>query len=361
VTRLLVVDDSPLMRRLMSEAFACEADFELEFARSGLEALEKLHAFRPDVVTLDVEMPEMNGLECLDRIMVERPTPVVVVSAVTVQGAEEALAAMELGAVDVVAKPGGALSLRMEVFAPQIVEKVRAASRAKLPATHRLRERVRAKMGAAPQPQHASRLRPSPRLAAIPAQGEGLVLVGCSTGGPPALDVLLRPLPASFPWPIVVAQHMPASFTGALAKRLNGLTALDVVELSRPEKLAAGCVYVARGDADVIVSRRGGGLAGLSAPADAARRWHPSVDRLVESALEHLPAARILGVLMTGMGDDGAAAMGRLFDAGGRTLAESEESAVVWGMPGALVRAGCASEVCDLDQLPRALIAALAA
>lgn len=354
--KLLVVDDSPLLRRLLGDLFAAEGDFQVSFARNGAEALEMLATVQPDVITLDVQMPQMDGLTCLDRIMVERPTPVVMASAITVEGAVEVLRAIDLGAVDVIAKPSGALSLRMDAFGPPLVAKVRAAAQARLPSSHRLRERVRARTAAATGV--SGRPRPMAQALAAPASAmrEGLVMVGCSTGGPPALDALLAPLPAGFPWPIVVAQHMPQTFTGALARRLDTLTALTVVEVRQPTPLAPGFVYVARGDADMIVSRRGADLVALSAPADPARRWHPSVDRLVESAMDQMPAAALVGVLMTGMGDDGASAMTRLRQAGGRTLAESEATAVVWGMPGELVRAGGASLVRDVDHLAAALV-----
>lgn len=355
--KLLVVDDSPLMRRLLGDLFAAEGDFEVSFARDGAEALAMLSTLQPDVITLDVQMPNMDGLACLDRIMLQRPTPVVMASSVTVEGAAEALRALDLGAVDVIAKPTGAVSLRMDAFGPPLVEKVRAAAQARLRSAHRLRERVRARTGLLDGPPP----RPTPgRLAPIETVAEGLVIVGCSTGGPPALDALLAPLEADFPWPIVVAQHMPEAFTAALARRLDKLTAVTVVEVRQPTPLEAGTVYVARGDADMIVSRRGGRLAALSAPADPARRWHPSVDRLVESAMEQLPAAAIVGILMTGMGNDGALSMARLFQGGGRTLAESEATAVVWGMPGELVRAGGASLVRDVDDLAAALVKAVA-
>ena len=359
--KLLVVDDSPLMRRLLGDLFAAEGDFEVSFARNGAEALEMLATLRPDVITLDVQMPQMDGLECLDRIMLQRPTPVVMASAVTVEGAAEALKALDLGAVDVIAKPRGAVSLRMDAFGPPLVEKVRAAAQARLSSAHRLRERLQLRsnrQAAEPAARPHGRSLPLPPL--DPAR-EGVVLVGCSTGGPPALDALLGPLPAAFPWPIVVAQHMPQTFTAALASRLDKLTDLTVTEVREPTRLCAGSVYVARGDADILITRRRGELLALSAPEDPVRRWHPSVDRLVESALAQLPAAQIVGVLMTGMGNDGATAMARLFAEGGRTFAESETTAVVWGMPGELVRAGAATQVKDVDDLAGALVQALVA
>ena len=184
-----------------------------------------------------------------------------------------------------------------------------------------------------------------------PGPVDGVVLVGCSTGGPPALDALLAPLPADFPWPILVAQHMPASFTAPLARRLDRLCALTVQEVTRPTPIVPGHVYIARGDADMLVSMRPTGPVALAAPASAEYRWHPSVDRLVTSAMQQLGAARLTGVLMTGMGNDGAAAMTQLSADGGRTIAEAEETAVVWGMPGELVKAGGAQAVLPLREI----------
>lgn len=359
--RLLAVDDSALMRRLIGEVFADEPDIEVSVARSGAEALARLQDARPDVVTLDINMPGMDGLSCLDRIMVERPCPVVMVSSLTAEGARETLEALALGAVDFMPKPAGALSLKLDDFGPALIAKVRGAARARVARSHRLAERVRLKRAAAPLSgprTTVARRQPAHDLSGLTGPGaQGLVLVGSSTGGPPALDAVLAGLPADFPWPIVVAQHMPAAFTGPLAARLDRLCSLEVVEVSRPVRLAPGRVFIARGDADVLISRRGGDLTVLSAPANPGFRWRPSVDRLVDSALATAPAAQLVGVLLTGMGDDGAAAMTRLREAGGRTIAESEETAVVWGMPGALVRAGGADAILPVDQIDAGLMA----
>jgi two-component system chemotaxis response regulator CheB len=362
--RLLVVDDSALMRKLLGGVFAQEPDFELAFARDGDQALEEHARFRPDVITLDVNMPGLDGLACLDRIMLDRPTPVVMVSSLTADGAEVTLDAMERGAVDFVAKPGGAVSLEIDRLGPLIVQKVRAAARARLRPTLRLAERIRARSvasarGAEGSPRRRATM-PSPAAAPTtsPAPGpvEGVVLVGTSTGGPPALDALLSRLPADFPWPVVVAQHMPGSFTGPLARRLDGLCALRVQEATRPMPLAPGSVYVGRGDADMTLARRPSGLVVQPVPVHANYLWHPSVDRLVASALELVEPSRLIGVLMTGMGRDGAATMAELRAKGGRTIAESEETAVVWGMPGELVRAGGATIVLPLDGIADALL-----
>jgi len=364
VTRVLVVDDSALMRRLLGEVLQDEGGFEVAFARNGVEALAELASFAPDVITLDVNMPQMDGLACLDRIMVERPTPVVMVSSLTGDGAAETVEALALGAVDVIEKPTGAVSLQIDALAPMLVQKIRAAAGARIRRTHRLAERVRTlHADAAPPPPRARRqpARPKPAPEEAPAGAPaGLVLVGCSTGGPPALDALLEPLPADFPWPILVAQHMPQAFTGPLARRLDGLCALEVMEVARPTLITPGRIYIGRGDADLIVVQRPQGLTALAAPSSPEHRWHPSVDRLVETAMACMPAGRLTGVLMTGMGDDGAASMTRLRHAGGRTLAEAEETAVVWGMPGALVQAGGADVIAPLPLLTERLLAGFA-
>ena len=352
--RILVVDDSALVRKLFGRVLAEETDLEVRFARNGVEALAQLDEFRPDVITLDVQMPEMDGLECLDRIMVQRPCPVVMVSTITAEGAEATLNALQLGAVDFVEKPSGAVSLRMEEFAPTFKSKIRAAAAARVPASRRLRERVQFRAGTALAP----RPRRTVEIADVPveaAQGNGIVLVGTSTGGPPALEALLTPLPATFPWPILVAQHMPSAFTGPLARRLDGICALQVVEAAVPLPLEAGKVYIGRGDADIVLSRRAGVLTVLAAPEKTDYPWHPSTDRLVRSAMALVPATQLIGVLMTGMGNDGAVAMTELRAGGGATIAEAEETAVVWGMPGELARAGGATFVLPLQKIAQRL------
>jgi len=355
VTKVLVVDDSALMRKLLGRIFSQEADFEVQFARNGLEALELLASFKPDVVTLDIHMPQMDGLACLDRIMIERPCPVVMVSSLTAEGADATLQALRLGAIDFVAKPEGAISLHIDDLTDELITKVRAASTARIRSSARLKERVRHRIGRdAPaisreggRREEGRRNSREPRRAA----GEGLVVVGTSTGGPPALEALLTALPAGFRWPIVVAQHMPATFTGALARRLNGVSALSVVEVVRTLELQPGCVYIGKGDADLAIGRRAAGIVVLPVRSQADYPWHPSTDRLVRSAMDHVSPAQIVGVLMTGMGSDGAEAMTLLRARGGRTIAEAEETAVVWGMPGELVAAGGADWVLPLPEI----------
>jgi two-component system chemotaxis response regulator CheB len=347
VINVLVVDDSALVRKLIGKVFATQPDFQVSFARNGKEALASIAGAVPDVVTLDVHMPEMDGLSCLDRIMVEHPCPVIMVSSMTADGANATLEALRLGAVDFVAKPTGAVSLRIDEMASELIEKVRQAASVRLKRSSRLREKVRHRIGG------GGRLgsRGAGRRAILAATGDGLVLVGSSTGGPPALEALLTGLPASFPWPVLVAQHMPATFTGPLSRRLDGLCELSVVEVREPALLRPGFVYIGRGDADIMVSRRGAGLVALAAPSAADYPWHPSADRLVRSALNHMAPSQLIGILMTGMGNDGAEAMTLLHSRGGRTIAEAEETAVVWGMPGELVKAGGADFVVPVQDI----------
>jgi two-component system, chemotaxis family, protein-glutamate methylesterase/glutaminase len=339
VIKLLVVDDSALMRRVLLEIFSEQPDFEVRVARDGLEALESLHIYAPDVITLDVHMPQLGGLECLDRIMLERPSPVVMVSSATAEGTDATFEALRLGAVDFFTKPDSAVSLSIREMAPRLVEKVRTAAGARIRPSLRLKDRVRHRMSAgALQAKAAPAATASARHGR--ATGKGLVLVGTSTGGPPALEALLTPLAADFPWPIVVAQHMPSTFTSALARRLDSICRLSVTEVTEPVLVKSGGVYIGKGDADVIISRRAGELLAMPAPALKGYPWHPSADRLVRTAMDIVPPHQLIGVLMTGMGNDGAEAMTELHKLGGRTIAESEESAVVWGMPGELVKAG---------------------
>jgi two-component system, chemotaxis family, protein-glutamate methylesterase/glutaminase len=344
------------MRKLLEGIFREEGDFTIEVARNGGEALDLVQSFDPDVVTLDVRMPGMDGLTCLSKIMIQSPRPVVMISSLTGEGAEATLEAIELGAVDFVVKPGGAVSLEIDRLRPVLVRKVREAATVKIRQTLHLAERIRHRFRGAGGPSAGPR---QTHLETVPLGGDrsaGLVVMGSSTGGPAALDVLLPQLPAGFPWPVMVAQHMPASFTGAFARRLDRVCPMEVVEVSRPMPLRAGVIYIGRGDADLVVARRASGLNAMAAPASPDYPWRPSVDRLVASAMEHYPAKQLVGVLMTGMGRDGAEEMTKLHHEGGRTIAEAESTAVIWGMPGELVKRGGAGEVRAIEEIAEVVI-----
>ncbi|TWA72523.1 two-component system chemotaxis response regulator CheB [Azospirillum brasilense] len=358
MVKVLVVDDSALMRRRIGDILS-SAGFEVETAADGAEALERLPAFDPDVVTLDVTMPGMDGLACLKRIMVEHPKPVVMVSALTADGAEVTLEALRLGAVEAVRKPTGVGAIAG--IAEELVATVRAAAGSRPRRVLGLRERLRrARERIVGEDFLADTPLSKPRTAAGGDEdsdgddgrpGEGLVLVGVSTGGPRTLEDILPLLPAEFPWPVVVVQHMPASFTGPLARRLDTISAVTVVEAATTTPLQPGMACIARGGADLQIVRRGGRLCAQPVPMDERRSWHPNVDRLVESALRAVAPSRLIGVLLTGMGSDGAVSMAELRRQGGRTIAEAESSAVVFGMPQELIRRGGADMVLPSDRV----------
>jgi len=347
--KLLIVDDSALMRRQLGALFESAGGFELAYARNGREALALNLEFAPDVVTLDINMPEMDGLSALAQMMIERPVPVIMLSSLTEQGALATFEALNLGAVDYVPKPGGTISLGLDAIQSQLLDKVRGAARA----------RVRRALGGAVRPPAAPR-RVVPAAAAVArapaalpatAGGAGIVLVGVSTGGPRTLERILPQLPADFPWPVVVCQHMPGSFTAPFAARMDALCALSVVEANRPMPLAAGTVYICKGGADVVVASRGGVPSLLAKPETPGHLWHPSVELLGRTALEHYAAADIVAVMLTGMGHDGADAFAEIARQGGRTIAESRESSVVFGMPGELIKRGGARAVLVAEQI----------
>lgn len=343
--RLLIVDDSALMRKHLMRVFEDEGDFELRSARNGAEALALAADFRPQVVTLDINMPVMDGLSCLSRLMVEYPCPVVMLSSLTEKGALATLEALAMGAVDYIAKPGGTISLSIDQVERELVAKVRAAARAQPFKARRLVHQLR----------HAQSKVATHSRSQCQDNVKGIVLIGVSTGGPATLEAILPALPADFPWPVVVAQHMPANFTRALAQRMNSLCELAVVEANAPLPLKPGRIYVGKGDADVVIVRRGSKLVVTPRPATGKSLWHPSVDELVYSALPLFAPEQIIGVQLTGMGYDGARAFAELHGRGGRTIAESEDSAVVFGMPGQLIERGGASTVLPATQVVRQL------
>lgn len=331
--KLLIVDDSALMRRQLGALFE-QAGYRIAFARNGREAVAQNLAFLPDVVTLDINMPELDGLDALAEMMVTRPVPVVMLSSLTEKGALATFEALNLGAVDYAAKPGGTISLSLDAISATLLEKVASAAGARVGAPVVLTEPA-----------------PAPGAGAAP----GIVLVGVSTGGPRTLEQVLPRLPADFPWPVVVAQHMPANFTGPFAARIDALCALEVVEANRPMPLTPGRAYICKGGADVAVVRRGGAPSLVARPENPAYLWHPSVELLGRTALEHYAPESIVAVMLTGMGHDGADAFAEIARRGGRTIAESEETAVVFGMPAELIKRGGATVVLPSDQVANRL------
>jgi two-component system chemotaxis response regulator CheB len=342
--KLLIVDDSALMRRHLNNLFQAEGDFQIYQAHNGKEAVEANRDFQPDVVTLDINMPEMDGITALSLIMAERAVPVVMVSSLTEKGALSTFEALNLGAVDYVTKPGGTISLNIETIRAELVNKVRGAARAKL--------KVNSVKGLA-QRLREEREKPVARPVAVRRGivGEGLVLIGVSTGGPRTLEDILPLLPHDFPWPILVAQHMPPAFTRPFAERMNGMCHLNVLEAGQPMPVEPGKVYIGKGGADMVLGQRNGKLTVLAKPENKNFMWHPSVEMMGRSALEFCNPASLVAVMLTGMGYDGADAFAEIKNRGGRTIAESEETAVVFGMPAELIKRGGASVVLAAEKI----------
>jgi two-component system chemotaxis response regulator CheB len=347
--KLLIVDDSALMRRQLNRLFDGESDFEVRQARNGKEAVEENLAFQPDVITLDINMPEMDGLTALSHIMASRPVPVIMVSSITEKGALATFEALALGAVDYIPKPGGTISLSINEIKDDLVGKVRAAASA------RTRNRNGTPRGRV-QRLHMEHAAKPAIIRRSMAQANGLVIVGVSTGGPSALEEILPQLPADYPLPLIVAQHMPASFTGSFANRINQMCALEAVEVTRPMEVTPGTIYIGRGGADVVVTTRAGKLTVLAKPESPHHLWHPSAELLGRTVLEHCAAHEVIGVILTGMGYDGADAFTEIKKRGGRTIAESEDSAVVFGMPKELIERGGASLVLPLPKIAAQLM-----
>jgi two-component system chemotaxis response regulator CheB len=362
--KVLVVDDSALMRKKISELLESTGGITVKTAKNGREAISQNLEFQPDVMTLDINMPELDGLTALAEIMLQRPVPVVMLSSLTAKGALATLEAMALGAVDYIPKPDGTISLAIDDIEKELLTKIRNAAKAR-PKTFRSIEQVRTVSPSLGRIKELPSARKSPPdwsstepgfkvKKAVSANSDeltGLVLIGVSTGGPGTLEMMLASIPTYFPYPIVIAQHMPAAFTGPFASRLNNVCSLEVTEVSHLQKVEAGKVYIARGDADLVFTNRAGVLHLQPKPADPQFRWHPSVELLGRSALECCHADGLIAILLTGMGDDGAEAFSHIHVNGGRTIAESEDSAVVFGMPKELIERGGASLVLPANKI----------
>lgn len=340
--KILVADDSAFIRRIIGKILTAPGR-QIYTAEDGQQALRLCKELRPDVMTLDINMPVMDGLTCLSRVMQECPCPVVMISSLTQNGAEATLTALCNGAVDYIPKPS-TKSSGLASVASEIVAKVEAAAGARLRVTKRAEAQLWDKIATRD---------PAPTRGAA----QGLVLIGTSTGGPVALETLLPLLPAKLPWAVLVAQHIPSSFAALQARRFDRICAMPVQEVSNISLLEAGTIYLARGERDLVVARKPQGLYALSVPADPAYKWHTSIDRLVQSALVHLPTNRLIGVELTGLGDDGSTGFAALHRQGGHTIAEAQETAVVFGMPRALIDLGGAEEVLPLASIARRITA----
>lgn len=344
-TRVLVVDDSALVRSLLTEIVNRQPDMECIGAASDpYAAREMIRSLNPDVITLDVEMPRMDGIDFLGKLMRLRPTPVVMVSTLTERGAEVTLRALELGAVDFVAKPKIGVADGLRLLAQDITDKVRIASKAQLRRLH-----IASPSDTAAPAHPAQSLTNLGRLST-----EKIIFIGASTGGTEATKEVLTNLPADCP-AVVITQHMPPGFTKSYAARLDGLCRISVAEARDGERILPGHAYVAPGGLHLSVERSGANYIARVSDGDPVNRHKPSVEVLFKSAARAV-GPNAIAVMLTGMGSDGARAMKEMRDAGSYNYVQDEASCVVFGMPREAIAAGAAHEVLPLKQIAPTLV-----
>jgi two-component system chemotaxis response regulator CheB len=350
--KVLVINDSAVIRQVLSEILnAAPGIVVVGTASDLLIAREKIKRLNPDVLTLDVEMPQMDGITFLKNLMRLHPMPVVMISAFTKAGADVTLQALELGAVDYIAKPNQQMGDGLSEYAEEIVGKVRTAAIARLRLPHRV-ERSEART--VPDKQGADAILPKRDCSESIGASQTIIGIGASTGGTEAIKDLLYSLPAEMPG-IVITQHIPESFSKPFAERLNAVCRLRVVEAESGMEILPGTAYIAPGSQHLLVVQRSGHYFCELNNGLPVNRHKPSVDVMFRS-LAQSDGKNAIGVMLTGMGEDGAESMGEMQSAGALTLAQDEMSSVVWGMPGAVVKRGFADEVLPLRRMAMRLI-----
>lgn len=355
--RVLIVDDSALVRNLLAEIINSQSDMlVVGTASDPVMARDKIRQLNPDVLTLDVEMPRMDGLVFLEKLMRLHPMPVVMVSSLTERGAEITLRAMELGAVDFVSKPKIDLANSLVNYTLEIADKIRAAARA------RPRQLPAALLGAAPEvlPEVAPKFSADAVLKPTTRPGhfrttDRIIALGASTGGTEAIKEVLMEMPADAPG-MVITQHIPGAFSGPFAKRMNGVSAMMVCEAYDGQLILPGSVYIAPGGRHLLVRRDGARYVCHLSDGPPVNRHRPSVDVMFRSVAQNA-GPNALGVILTGMGDDGARGLREMHDAGAHTFAQDEKTSVVWGMPGEAVKHGGVDEIVPLSHVARKLCA----
>ncbi len=348
--RVLIVDDSAFMRNALGKMLASDPGIAVVgTARDGVEALEKVVSLKPDLVTMDIEMPRMDGIEALRRIMATAPLPVIMVSSLTVEGAKATLEALEIGAVDFLSKNLADLSVNILQVREVLLEKVKQIGRRRMPLTARPARLPRAQPK--PAAESSQEYRKERRLA--------IVAIGTSTGGPKALQDVIPKLPKEFPVPILIVQHMPPAFTGPFADRMNELSRVTVKEAEEGEPVKAGVVLVAPGRGHLSVRRGRVGECVVSIDENRPDLiYRPSTDVMMASVADVYPG-RALGVILTGMGNDGEKGMKAIKATGGRTIAQNEETCVVYGMSRVVIEGSLADKVVPLSEVAGEIINAV--
>jgi two-component system, chemotaxis family, protein-glutamate methylesterase/glutaminase len=349
--KVLIVDDSALVRKLLGEMLGRDRDIEVVGAAADpYAARERIKQLNPDVVTLDVEMPRMDGLTFLENLMRLRPMPVVMVSSLTQQGAEVTLRALELGAVDFVAKPRIDVAGTLTEYADELIAKVKTAAGARVNARSETRPGVR-RIDAR---RSADAVLPATTARRVLRTTERIIAVGASTGGTEAIRELICAMPPDAP-AIVISQHIPAAFSKPFAERMNRCSAMSVCEPQDGQYILPGHVYIAPGDQHLLVERDGARYRCRLSNGPHVNRHRPSVDVMFRSVAQNVGPNGI-GVILTGMGDDGARGLKEMLDAGAPTIAQDEASSVVWGMPGAAVKLGAAQHVAPLHRIAKEVL-----
>ena len=351
--RVVVVDDSPFMRGLISDLLTDAGVAVVGEAEDGAKALSVIDKTRPDVVTMDVEMPGMGGLEAVERLMDETPTPVLMLSAHTAEGADVTFEALERGAVDFFSKPGGEVSAGVSRESDRLVDAVRSVADADLAAATRDRRESEAANGG-PQATTSTAASPSAPTTTPQVDGPLTVVIAASTGGPNAVERVMSALPMA-DCRIVIVQHMPEAFTSRFADRLDEASAYDVREASDGARIGSGDALVARGGSHTRIDSYRAGRLRVKLDEDDSQSVTPAADVTMRSAAEVVDGP-LVGVVLTGMGSDAAEGIRAMADAGARTIAQSEDTCVIYGMPKRAVETGGIGEVRDLDDVAAAIV-----
>lgn len=346
--RVLVVDDSAFMRKVITDIVNTDPELEVVGkAKNGEDALQKVKELHPDVITMDVEMPGMDGLAALDQIMKVHPVPVIMLSSLTKHGAEQTVKALQLGAVDFIPKPSGQISLDIETVRDDIVRKVKIAAGTKKKLTNFIGKEAYTPLRAVSIQKSIDQSSPLDKV----------VLIGTSTGGPKALHEVVPRFPAQMNAAVLIVQHMPPGFTRSLAERLDTMSPLRVKEAEQGEKILPGCVYIAPGDYHLTVRRTGGNKElYVNLTQDPPRGGHrPSVNTMLESVAAQF-WGQMVCVIMTGMGSDGSQSLDLVKNKGGRIIAEHQSTCIVYGMPKAAVETGTVDRIVPLQEISSEVI-----
>lgn len=335
--KVLVVDDSFLMRKLISDMLKSDKEIEvIGLAKDGIDALEKIKKLKPDVITLDLEMPGIPGLDVLHETMRTMPTPVIIVSAYSTPGASETISALEYGAVDFLTKPSGPISTDIEKIKDELIRLVKVAAQVDVGSFK------------------VKRIKPK-EITNVPSFSEKVLIIGASSGGPPAIEAVLRTLPEDFPIPILIIQHMPKEFTESFADRLDKICKINVKQAQKGDKLKPGLAILAPGDYHMVLKKVLGGATIDLTKAKCVNNVRPSIDVTIESTVKYY-GRNTIGIILTGMGSDGASGLALIRKSGGKTIAQDEKTSLIYGMPKVAIELGVVDFILPLQKIGKKVV-----